>query len=379
MNINSKKVLVVSNITDHSGPTEGLVSYLIKKCSLVAVIYHPFFYCREKRSLGRIYIKGKIRYEKYSKPILFSEYLKYLLDLFHTIFYVIKFKNKYDLFIGVNCLHALTGIFLRALGITKKVIFFTIDWVPQRFNNKLFNRLYYAVDKFAVKYSDCVWNLSEEIVDIRKEQKVPDFKNILVPNGVNFEQIKKSTDSDIDRQSMVLLGALHESKGVDLVIETLPLIWNKFPKAKLIVIGSTPNVKGIKPYEKIFREMGNKVKVLGTLSHENILSLMPKYGLGLSPYSPNEQNLSRYASPARVIDYLACSLPVVITKVPLIAKNIGEKNAGIVIEYNPKEFLKAVDKLFTDDDFYFSARQNASMLVKDLSWNNIFDQAFAKL
>lgn len=379
MNLKSKKVIVVSNITDHSGPTEGLVGFLQKNSRLLLTIYHPFFYCRERRSKARFYSRGKLVEEKFSPQLSLPEFVKYFTDFLLTLYYTVKFRNRFALFIGVNCLHASLGVIYRGLGLVDEVVFYGIDWVPRRFQNPFFNWLYFQIDRLALKQADYVWSLSEEMVKVREKQGVPVKKNMLVPNGVNFEEIKKIPRRKIKRQTLVLLGALHESKGVDLVIKTMPKIWQDFPKVSLVVIGSTPKVKGIPSYEKIFRSLGRRVSVLGAISHERVLATLPELGVGLSPYSPEESSLSRYAWPARVIDYLACGLPVIITPVPAVAQEIKKKKAGILVNYNEKELIAAVRKLLTEDKFYFQARKNAVALVKYLSWDNIFKKAFKQM
>jgi len=378
-NLRNKRVLLVSNLTDLSGPTEGLESFLINKVKLLATIYHPFFYCHDKRSKANLYSDGKIKKSFISRDFKLPEFIKYLFDQILNIYYSVRFGKHYDIFIGVNCLHAFLGLIYKKIGLTKTVIFYTIDWMPQRFSNRIINRFYFLIDKIAYTHADFVWNLSEDITDVRKRQGVSSKKNLLVPNGLNTEEIKNVPLDKINRQSLVLLGALHESKGVDLVIESLPAIWEKFPKVKLIVIGLTPQAAGIKPYEKILSALGDRVKILGALKHEKILELLPTFGIGLSPYSPDAKNLSRYAWPARVIDYLACGLPVIITPVPKIAYNISENKAGILISYNKDELIEAVYKLLTDDKFYFNARLNAREMVSLLSWENIFQKAFIKI
>jgi len=379
MNLKSKKVIVVSNITDHSGPTEGLVGFLQKNSQLLLAIYHPFFYCRDRKSKARFFIKGKLMKEMLSPQLSLPEFIKYFVDFLFTLYYTIKFRNRFDLFIGVNCLHASLGVVYRRLGLVDDVVFYGIDWVPRRFENPFFNWLYFQIDRLALKKADYVWSLSEEMVKVRERQGVPVKKNMLVPNGVNFEEIKKIPRSKIKRQTLVLLGALHESKGVDLVIKTMPKIWQDFPKVSLVVIGSTPKVTGIPSYEKIFRSLGRRVSVLGAIPHERVLAILPELGIGLSPYSPEESSLSRYAWPARVIDYLACGLPVIITPVPAVAQKIKKKKAGVLINYNEKEFIEAIRKLLTEDKFYFQARKNATALVKHLSWDNIFKKAFEQM
>jgi len=378
INLKQKKFLLVSNITDHSGPTEGLTDFLTKNSNLLVTIYHPFYYCQDKRSQVRLFKKGKLITKAISLPLALPEFLKYLSDLFLTFYYTLKFKNKFDFYLGINCLHALVGIVYRKLGLVNKVIFYTIDWMPYRFKNPFYNWLYFKIDCFSRQNADFVWNLSEKITQIRKNQGVPNCKNLFVPNGVNFQNIKKPLKSQVKKEVLVLLGALHPDKGVDLVIKTMPKIWQKFPQIKLVVIGNTPKINNLKPYEKILSSLDKRVTVLGSIPHQKVLSILPKMGIGLAPYNPQKNNFSYYAWPARVIDYLACGLPVIITPVPLIAQKIAQKKAGILINYQVKELIKAVAKLINDDQYYWQAHRNTQKLVKDLSWHKIFKKAFNK-
>lgn len=379
INLKQKKFLLVSNITDHSGPTEGLTDFLTKNSSLLVTIYHPFYYCQGKRSKVNLFKKGKLISKAISPPLALPEFLKYLVDLFLTFYYTLKFKNKFDFYLGINCLHALVGIVYRKLGLVNKVIFYTIDWTPHRFKNPFYNWLYFKIDYFSRQNADFVWNLSEKITQIRKDQGIPNHKNLFVPNGVNFQNIKKPFKSQIKKEVLVLLGALHPDKGVDLVIKAMPKIWQKFPQIKLVVIGNTPKINKIKPYEKILSSLDKRITVLGSIPHQKVLSILPKMGIGLAPYSPQKNNFSYYAWPARVIDYLACGLPVIITPVPLIAQKIAQKKAGILINYQVKELIKAIAKLMNDDQYYWQARRNTKKLVKDLNWNKIFKKAFNKI
>jgi len=379
MKLKQKKIFLVSNVTDHSGPTEGLVGFLQKNSALLLTVYHPFFYCQDRRSKAKLFVKGKLIREEISPQLSLSEFVKYLTDFLLTLYYTIKFKQKWHLFIGVNCFHALVGIIYRGLGLVDKVIFYGIDWMPRRFQNSFFNWLYFQIDSLVIKKADYVWNLSEEMVKVRKKQGIPAENNFLVPNGVNFEEIRKVPRQKIKRQTLVLLGALHKSKGVELVIKVMPKIWQEFPQARLVVIGSTPKVKGIPPYEKLFRSLGKRVRVKGALPHEKVLATLPELGIGLSPYSSEANNLSRYAWPARVIDYLACGLPVIITPVPAVAQKIKKEKAGILINYDEKELVEAIKKLLTDGQFYFQARKKAVAMVKYLNWDNIFKKAFAEI
>lgn len=94
---------------------------------------------------------------------------KYLRDLFIIIQAVFLKKEKYDLFIGVDSLNCLGGLFLKKLGKVRKVIFYSIDFVPIRFDNKFLNRTYHAIENYCVTHSDEVWNVSPRIAEGREK------------------------------------------------------------------------------------------------------------------------------------------------------------------------------------------------------------------
>ena len=55
--------------------------------------------------------------------------------------------------------------------------------------------------------------------------------------------------------------------------------------------------------------------------------------------------------------YLACGLPVVITRVPPIAGEIEENNAGLAIDYSKEELVNAVLRLLSDEKLYLECRK----------------------
>ena len=75
--------------------------------------------------------------------------------------------------------------------------------------------------------------------------------------------------------------------------------------------------------------------------------------------------------------YLACGLPVIITKVPPIAREIEENKAGIAIDYKKEELANAVFKLLGDEKLYLEYRKNATLMAKQFDWVSILNKAFS--
>jgi glycosyltransferase involved in cell wall biosynthesis len=75
--------------------------------------------------------------------------------------------------------------------------------------------------------------------------------------------------------------------------------------------------------------------------------------------------------------YMTCGVPVVITDVPPIAKEIAAHNAGIVVAYDKAELANAVVQILADDERLTEYRRNAGALAHKYNWVDIFSRAFS--
>jgi glycosyltransferase involved in cell wall biosynthesis len=368
------KVLVVSHTSDLAGPTEALLTFVKQRVSYVMFVLNPLDYCVTGRRTVTVVQNGRV-FRSFEPPNTKPTALgTWILDVLFSFYYPLRSRARYDLFIGCNCLNAFVGCCLRRLGVVRRVVFYAIDWTSKRFNSRVLNAFYHAMDRYAARHSDELWSISERINEIRVRQGIDVNKLKVVPVGVYHDQIPDHVPTADDRWRVVFLGALERSKGIELVIDCWPEVVRKWPKAELNVIGRTPKGVTARPYEEILRDLPN-VALHGVMSHEDVLSLLPKMGIGLAPYAPIEGSISAYADPSRVKDYLACGLPVVITRVPPIAADIEAARAGYIFEYDRQDFIECLDRVFADSTEYISTAENAHSLGRKFDWNVIFEKA----
>jgi glycosyltransferase involved in cell wall biosynthesis len=126
---------------------------------------------------------------------------------------------------------------------------------------------------------------------------------------------------------------LEERKGVDLVIESLPLILKQFPKATLDIVGGGSLLAELR---NRVNEMNlvSKVTFHGKVEHSKVINLMKKADIFCFPTSASE------GFPKVVLEALACGLPVLTTKVSVLPKLIGN-GCGILLEAATKENVAA--------------------------------------
>lgn len=378
------KVLLVSHITDLSGPTEALERFLRARAGVLGTIYHPFHYCADRRSRAAIHLQGVSQGERRRVGLRLPQVAAFFKDVLLTLYFFFSFKIRFDVYIGANPLNAIVGIVLRRFGRVRAVILYTIDWMPKRFQNPLLNAIYHAVDRFCVKRCDVSWNVSARIVEVRREQGLEDRRNVLVPVGVRTGAVRRPGDAPDERGTrLVLLGALAPSKGVDLVIAAYPALKEECPELELHVIGRTPLEPvedGVRyePYEPRLAALGESVTLWGVKSHDEVMKMLSQFDIGLALYKPDRNSLSRWADPSRVKDYMACGLPVILTDVPEIAKEIEAVRAGVIIEYTVEDMIRAVAGIYHNPEKLRSLRASAAAYIQRFEWGRIFEDAFGR-
>lgn len=372
---NSKTVIITHTFA--TGPGQELKTYLKNKVKSLIFIGHPLPFCQDLKSVFKKYnYKGKLLEQKKGLVCHLPDILLYFKDIFYT-FKWLMFAPKNDLIVGINNLNAFCGLILKKLGKTKKVIFYTIDYIPRRFGNHFLNKIYHFLDSFCVQHCDLVWNLSPTMIIEREKKglkKKYRQKQITVPIGTNIN-VKRAPFEKINRYEIAFMGHLRKGQGLELLINSFPKIVKKVPKAKLILIGTGPLEKKLKT-QALKLGLKNKVEFTGFIkSHTKMQNRLAKCAVAVAPYTGDPNNYSRYTDPGKPKVYLASGLPVIITDIVQVAKEINKAKCGINISFNQKELVKAVVSLLKDESKLKLYRKNAIKFAKKFEWDKVFSQA----
>ena len=372
--------VVVSHVA-FTGHAQELKFFLKRHGDKLLFISHPFSFAPQKNSVAEFYDKGVLKAKLKAPKISGPEVFLYFKDFFFTFYFVLKFRQKFNVFVGVDPLNALAGLILKRLGFAKITIFYVIDYVPTRFKNSILNIIYRSFDKLCVRNSDYTWNLTyamteaREKIGIRKE----DTRQIVVPTGTHAEKIKSKPSEDLYENSIVFLSHLRKGQGIELVLQALPEVLKEIPAAKLIVIGTGPLENYFKE-EVEKRGLGRNVTFFGYIeSQDEIEKIVAKCRVGIAPYVPDPKSFTWYADPGKPKVYIGCGIPVIITKVPEVAFEISERKAGIVINYDALELSEAIKKILHDDKAYAVYKANAIKFAHELTWDKIFTTALSQI
>lgn len=377
-------ILILSHFykrtTKGGGPPQEIRDYFLSKVKKIYYIEHPFPYANDHRSSMTVYENGKVKKRIFVPAIIGPQIFFYLYDIFITLYFLILAKTKFDLCIALDNLNTVSVLPFKKLGIIKKLLFYTIDYNPQRFENKMLNNIYHFLDRLACYNVDKIWILSKRMVTARKKNKVDSkksAKSVLLPMGANLSRIKILPLERINRYQMVYAGHLLEKQGVQIILETLPKIILKIPKLKLVVVGQGEYGQKLKVLSKKLN-ITKHVEFVGFVkNHVALERILCKSAIGIAPYVPTSNNYTFFTDPGKPKLYLGCGLPIVITDVPAIAKVIQEKKAGLIVRYETESIAKALTTLLTNNKLYGEYRKNAIELSKNYDTNSLINKALS--
>jgi len=376
--LENKKYIIASHVFA-TGPAQYLEEYLkdFVKADDLLFIGHPLFYREGEKGSGYKYYKnGDLIKEKYLSNWKLPSVVGYLKDVIFSIYWVLTRNTKWDLFVGSGNINAFVGILLRKIGRVEKVVFYTIDYVPQRFENNLLNNLYNWVDKYCVKNADRTWNLSSRMAEareIQKGMKRSEYnRQVTFPIGIWYNRIKRLPFNEIEKHTLVYMGHLIEKQGVQLVIDAIPDIIKEIPDFKFLVIGTGEYESALK--RKVCElNIESFVEFTGFVEdHREIENLLARCACAVALYNKKIDHWTYYADPGKVKAYLAAGLPVIITDVPSIAREIEAHECGIIVRYEKDDLVNVILSLMNDNHLNKSYRENATKFAKQFDWNVIF-------
>lgn len=297
-------------------------------------------------------------------------------NFFFFIHYFRKLKiKKFDLFIGVECINAISGVILKKLGFVDTVVYYIFDWAPDRYSNHLINKIYIFLDKIATYYADFTWNITYTIGEARVSILHYDPKRmspqLYVPYCVDFDDTHILSEDQIDPNTIIYAGGLIEENGPELLINAFKLVLKINPLAKLLIIGGGPLENKI--HQSIVKEgLSNSILMTGYVEDINkIFELQSKGAIGIAPYPIIKGSRKPFGDVIKIRMYFASGLVIVSTPVPPVSKEIKDEDLGFITDDDsPEELARYISLLLNDKDLLFTFRENVIHKAQQSNWSD---------
>lgn len=384
ISFDGKAAVIVCHDSMPGPPHETLRDYLLKEhIQSLLFIGHKNRYVQGnpiQESYCKLFIDGKKVKDIRAAQFHGSEYVQYIRDFLLTVYWVIRYTPKrVHFFIGLANMNALAGLLLKMTGRVDRVVYYVIDYVPQRFSHAVINYVYHWLDALCAQYSDVTWNYGKGMIRAREERWKKTFPHQLhTPHGVELQDDILLAAKNYHRYQLVYMGTLYEQQGLQLIIDALPKIRLKIPEIQLKIIG-------LGPYEKQIRQQIKTLKVQKFVTFEGFISdvhnvdtIVAQSALGIATYK-NDIGFVIYTEPGKVKRYLSCSVPVIITEGTPLADDIDRSECGLVIPYKSEEAADAILSLLSNKKNLEEMRKKAYNYVRQFTWNRIYSDAFSSV
>ncbi len=121
-------------------------------------------------------------------------------------------------------------------------------------------------------------------------------------------------------------------QGLNDIFRVARILEKKDPAVEIFVIGKKEN-------QTLDNQGLNNVHIIDRMPYEDIPAHIASADLGLCLYNLDGQSNGFYRSPLKLFDYMACSLPVIATRIGQVAKIIEHGRNGYLIDPGNPEMI----------------------------------------
>ena len=154
----------------------------------------------------------------------------------------------------------------------------------------------------------------------------------------------------------------------------MPTLIKKFPKISLTIIGRGQYEADLKNLVKRLK-IQEHVNFLGYIeSHEEMENRIAKAAIAIALYDRKTDinDFTYYADPGKIKNYLGSGVPVVMTDVPYVAKEVTRARCGFIVNYNKEDLKKTLIYFFSNPQIMRQYKNNAVAFSRKYSWDSIF-------
>lgn len=222
-------------------------------------------------------------------------------------------------------------------------------------------------EKLAVRAVDAVISVSRPLVELRKKQGAKEV--LYLPNGVDFAYFSQANVQRGDHPPTLLyVGSLETNWGVDLPIRAMPLILKEIPGARLLIAGKGRDEDELKSLAQSLG-VGDTVEFLGFVPYKELPALMARADIGIA--TSREDIFRQYASPLKLVEYMAAGLPVICSGGGEAELMVTESGAGINVAFTPESCAEAVCRLLNNPEELVAQRQAAVEYARPRTWEQL--------
>lgn len=239
-------------------------------------------------------------------------------------------------------------------------------------------RLSRSLESFVLRRADAVTTICDGIKSDLLSRGLSDSDVTIVANGVNVD---KFSNSGPKHQSLVekfglggkavigFIGSFYAYEGLDLLLQSLPLIRRKRSDVVLLLVGGGPQEEELRS-QAIDNEFSADIQFAGRVSHDEVGDYYDL--IDVLVYPRHSMRLTELVTPLKPLEAMAQGRLLVASDVGGHRELIDHNKTGVLFTSgNPHALASAVLDLLDNDDSWQELRDNARAFVaKERTWEH---------
>lgn len=182
--------------------------------------------------------------------------------------------------------------------------------------------------------------VSESVKEFMVDNNISRFDKIkVIYNGIEPTKFQAKTFQNEKEFKIATVATLNENKGIQFLIQAMPIVKNEFPEVQLEIIGDGP-------YRRHLESMVKKLKLQDQVSFSGFVANIEKYLTKFDLYV--QPSLSESFGLA-IVQAMSVGLPVVASNAGGIPEVVTDGKSGILVEpAKPKLLAAAIVEILRD-------------------------------
>jgi glycosyltransferase involved in cell wall biosynthesis len=365
---------LIANGSHDSPPAGPFQEYLTRLgAKRVTMIVHPLTAEGDSRHEITVYERGREASQRWVRLPSHPPHT-YPLD-----FFIPPWPDLVDGWFAFNNLACARGLLARRVRRASTVVYWAVDFVPDRFGEGLMTRAYDALDRWCCVRADARFELSRPALEARSarhgigpERQAPAE---VVPIGAWLDRVPAVPEDGWRARRIVFMGHLVPRQGVEMLIQALRILTERGVEFDAEIAGRGPLEESLRAAA---REAGldGRLRFLGYKSdHREVEAFLAAGSVAVAPYDTEVESFTRFADPSKLKSYLAAGLPTLTTDVPPNAYELMEHAGAEVVPFDAAGLADAIERVLASPEDWVRRRSAALEYARGFDWMEIFTRA----
>jgi len=242
--------------------------------------------------------------------------------------------------------------------------------IPHLFGTTVFRETNFIIGSYVVMMERLISRIfkgnrfmviSQSTKDDLIERGITPDRIRIVLCGLDHNRYRNLNLERFDQPTIVHLGRLRKYKSVEVAIDAMRVVLDRFPSTRLVIVGDGPHRSAL---ERKVGRMGltGSVEFKGYMEHEELVTFLNRAHVLVNPSPKEGWGLT-------VVEANACGIPVVASDRPGLKDSVIDGRTGFLVPYGDVEaFAGKMIELLDDRDLWETMSGAALDRVKELTW-----------